>query len=261
MGQPKRETRNDLNGIKKRTLSILSSNLSRYVFGVAILASGLNRLVGRDFGEVHQLRYIVCAAAVAQIMGGALILFRRSAKTGAVVLAAAYMFFALLCVPRIIAAPRGYIEWGNFFYPFSIATGAGLVYAWLSAKWSPETIVRLGRILLGICVASFTLEQAFYLRIGTAVLVPKWLPPSQMFWAVATTVFFAFGAGALLANRMTLLAARLLTIMVLSFGVIVWLPLLLPNLHNHGNWGETTETFAIAGALWILDDLLGRISA
>jgi hypothetical protein len=110
---------------------------------------------------------------------------------------------------------------------------------------------------VGICTASFALEQAFYLP-PTASLVPKWLPPSQAFWAVATTVFFALAAVALLTNRMALLAARLLTIMLVSFGLLVWLPLLLSDFHSHTNWSETAETFAIAGTGWILADLLGE---
>ena len=97
---------------------------------------------------------------------------------------------------------------------------------------------RIDRILLGICSASFTLEQAFYLG-ATAKLVSKWLPPSQMFWAVATTVLFALAAVALLTNRMALLATRLLTMMLVIFGVLVWVPALLSGPHNHANWSET----------------------
>jgi hypothetical protein len=123
-------------------------------------------------------------------------------------------------------------------------------------RQSPETLNRIGRILLGICAASFALEQAIYLH-PTANLVPKWIPPSQMFWAVTTTVFFAFAAVALLTNRMALLATRLLTMMLVIFGLVVWVPLLLSCPHNPTNWSETAETFAIAGAAWILADLLG----
>jgi hypothetical protein len=127
----------------------------------------------------------------------------------------------------------------------------------LSSAWSREMVNRIGRILLGICTASFTLEQAFYLG-ATANLVPKWLPPSQMFWAVATTVLFALAAVALLTNRIALLATRLLTMMLVIFGVLVWVPALLSDPHNHTNWSETVETFAIAGTAWILVDLLGE---
>jgi hypothetical protein len=78
-----------------------------------------------------------------------------------------------------------------------------------------------------------------------------------MFWAVTTTVLFALTAVALLANRMALLATRLLTMMLVIFGLLVWVPLLLSDPHNHTNWSETAETFAIVGTAWILADHLG----
>ena len=164
------------------------------------------------------------------------------------------------CACRIVAAPKIYNSWGNFFEQFSLLTGAAIVYARLSSAWSPETVDRIGRILLGVCAASFTLEQAMYLD-ATAKLVPKWVPPRQMFWAITTTVLFALAAVALLTNRMALLASRLLTMMVVSFGLLVWVPLVLSDPHNHTNWSENAETFAIAGAAWILADLLGELSA
>ncbi len=234
-----------------------SSNFGCHVFGVAALAFGLVTLVWHDYNGWHQPRYLVNAAAAALIVGGAVIQFRRTAKAGAVVLSAAYLVFALLCVPGITAKPQIYNSWGNFFEQFSLVAGAAIVYARLSSAWSRETLNRIGRILLGICTVSFTLEQAFYLG-PTVTLVPKWLPPSQMFWAVTTTVLFALAAVALLTNRMALLAVRLLTMMLVLFGLLVWVPLLLSDPHSHTNWSEIAETFAIAGVAWILADLLGE---
>ena len=226
-----------------------SSNPGRHVFGVAALAFGVITLAWHDS---HQLRYLVYFASAALIFGGAAIQFRRTAKAGA-----ACLVFVLLCVPGIVAAPQIYNSWGNLFEQFSLLTGAAIVYAHLSSAWSPETLNRIGRVLLGICAASFTLEQAIYLD-ATVHLVPKWVPPSQMFWAVATTVSFALAAVALLTNRMALLASRLLTMMIVSFGLLVWIPLVLSDPHSHTNWSENAETFAIAGATWILADLLGE---
>ena len=232
-----------------------SWKLGRHVFGVASLAFGVITLAWHDYSGSHPLRYIVYAASAAQILGGAAIQFRRLAKMGAAVLGAAYLVFTLLCVPGIVAKPQIYNSWGNFFEQFSLLTGAAIIYAYASSAWPPETLYRIGRILLGICAASFTLEQAFYLH-ATAGLVPKWLPPSQMFWAVTTTVLFALAAVALLTNRAALLATRLLTMMLVIFGLLVWVPLLLSDPRNHTNWSETAETFEIAGAAWILADLL-----
>ncbi len=182
------------------TVPTPSSNLGRHLFGAAALAFGFITLTWLEYNDWHPSRYILYAAAAALIFGGAAIQFRRTAKAGAAVLGAVYLVFALRCLPGIVAAPRIYNSWGNFFEQFSLVAGAAIVYARLSSAWSPETLNRIGRILVGICTASFTLEQAFYLH-PTANFVPKWVPPSPMFWAVATTVFFALAAVALLANR------------------------------------------------------------
>lgn len=248
------------------TTSAASWKIGRHVFGAAALAFGLITLAWPNYKDWDQLRSIlnatdgpvfIYAVAAAQIFGGAGIQFQRTAKTGAILLGGVYLIFALLCVPGIVATPQVYNSWGNFFEPFFLATGATIVYARLSSIWSAATLNRIGRVLTGVCATSFTLEQAFYLK-ATAKFVPTWIPPSQMFWAVATTVLFALGALALLTNRMALLAIRLLTIMIVMFGILVWIPLLLSNPHSHGNWSEFVETLAIAGAAWILADLLGE---
>jgi len=241
------------------TESTPGSKLGHHVFGVAALASGLITLVWHNYNDSHQLSYVIYAATAAQILGGAAIQFRWTAKTGAVILGAAYLVFAALCVPGIVAQPRIYNSWGNFFEQFSLLTGAAIACTRLSPAGSAETPSRIGRIFFGLSVASFTLEQAIYLH-ATAVLVPKWLPPSQMFWAVATTVLFALAAITLLTNRTALLATRLLTMMLVIFGLVVWVPLVVSHPHSHTNWSETAETFAIAGAAWILADLLGEQS-
>jgi hypothetical protein len=232
-------------------------NLGCHVFGVAALALGLVTVAWHDYNGWHQPRYLVYAAGAAQIFGGAAIQLRRSAKAGAAVLVAVYVVFALQCVPGVVAKPQIYNNWGNFFEQFSLVTGAAILYARFSSAWSRETLNGIGRILLGICTASFALEQAFYLG-ATASFVPKWIPASQMFWAVATTVAFALAAVALLTNRMALLATRLLTLMLVIFGLVVWLPLLVSDPRSHTNWSEFAETFAIAGTAWILADLLGE---
>src|SRR5271154_7158438 len=137
------------------TTSEPSSNLGRRVFGVAALASGLVTLAWHEYNSWHQPRYLIYAAAAALIFGGAAIQFRRTAKTGAAILAAVYLVFALLCLPQIVAAPQIYNNWGNFFEQFSLVTGAAIVYARLSPAWSGETLNRVARILLGACSASF----------------------------------------------------------------------------------------------------------
>ena len=143
------------------TVSALSSNLGRHVFGVAALSFGVIALAWHDSGGSPQLRYLVYAASAALVFGGAAIQFHRTAKTGAAILAAASVVFTLLCVPGIVAAPQIYNSWGNFFEQVSLLTGAAIVYARLSSAWSGETLNRIGRILLGACAASLPSNRRF----------------------------------------------------------------------------------------------------
>jgi uncharacterized membrane protein YphA (DoxX/SURF4 family) len=102
---------------------------------------------------------------------------------------------------------------------------------------------------------SFTLEQLFYLR-GTASFVPKWIPPGQMFWAIATTIFFALAAVALLTGRLAILASRLLTVMIMGFQFLIWIPAPFRDPHQLINWGGNAQNLAIGAAAWIVADYL-----
>lgn len=225
-------------------------NLGRLVFGASVIALGIITLVWHSYGPIYT--YLVAAA---EILGGIAIQFRRIAICGAVALMAVYALFAAMRVPAILATPRVFDTWDNFFEMVSLFTGAALIAAHLSSNVPRERTLAAGRILYGLCTIAFMLEQALYLH-ETAAFVPKWFPPSPMFWAIATTIFFALGAIALVINRFASLAAVLLTAMIVGFGLIVWVPLVAGNPHSHGNWSECALTFAIAGTAWILSDLL-----
>jgi uncharacterized membrane protein YphA (DoxX/SURF4 family) len=121
----------------------------------------------------------------------------------------------------------------------------------------PATMARIGYVLFGICVVSFTTEQFVYLS-GTAAFVPKWIPPGQMFWAITTTIALAFAAISLLSGRSALLASRLLTAMLIGFGLLVWLPAPFADPHKMINWAGNAQNLAITGAAWIVADFLSQ---
>jgi len=243
-------------------------HLGRYVFGLASIVFGLITLYWRDLNTWPQLRtlgkvphreildYIIAAL---ELFGGLAIQWRRTARAGAFALGAIYLVLALLWVPRIVAQPLVYDRWGNFFEQFSQFAGALIVYATVTLVGSARgaKMARLGCIFFGICVISFTLEQLFYLST-TADFVPKWIPPGQMFWAVTTTIAFALAALALLSGRSAILASQLLTVMLIGFGLLLWLPALFANPHKLFNWTENAENLSIAGAAWIVTDFLSQ---
>jgi uncharacterized membrane protein YphA (DoxX/SURF4 family) len=237
-------------------------SLGRYVYGLATIGSGICAFVWHNYdalaGVPHRgiLTYIV---ATIEILAGVAVLWPRTVRAGAVALGAIYFVFALLGVPFIIKHPLIYNGFGNFFEQFSYVSGALILYACCGpiAPGRTSRLAQIGYYSFGICVVSFALEQLFYLS-ATASLVPKWIPPGQMFWAIATTAAFALAAIALLTEIMALLASRLNTAMLVGFGLLVWLPALLANPHSFVNWSEGLETLAIAASAWIVADFLGH---
>jgi len=209
-----------------------------------------------DLSHRESITYIVAAI---EILGGLAVLWPTTVRAGAVALGAIYLIFALLALPLIIEHPLVYNGFGHLFEQFVFVAGALILYACSGPLTTARKtrLAQIGYYSFGICVVSFALEQLFYLS-ATASLVPKWIPPGQMFWAIATTVAFALAAIALLTGFMARLAARLTTAMLVGFGLLVWLPALFADPHSFLNWTETVETFGIAGLAWIVADFLGQ---
>lgn len=244
-------------------------DLGRHLYGGAAIIFGAATIFWHDFNiwqgigvleKTPDFQSLVYVAAVAALAGGLAIQWRGIAQIGALVLGALYLLVALCWIPRIGHAPLVYDSWGNFFEEFSIFSGALIAYASLTPPESPRAarMAWIGRICFGVCVISFMLEQAFYLQ-ATADLVPKWIILGQMFWAVATSVAFALAAIAILSGMQALLASRLLTAMIVLFGLLVWLPAIFADPHSHFNWSENAQNFAIGASAWVLADYLGRI--
>ncbi|HXN98660.1 MAG TPA: hypothetical protein VN881_06265 [Candidatus Acidoferrales bacterium] len=241
-------------------------SLGRYVFGLATIATGICALASHNYDQLaavpHHAFFSYIVATI-EILAGLAVLWTRTARAGAVTLGAIYSIFCLLAIPLIIQEPRVYNNYGNFFEQFSFVAGALILYACSGPIAAPRNtrLAQIGRYSFGLCLVSFALEQIFYPN-GTITLVPKWLPPGQYFWFVATTVAFALAAIALLTGFKALLASRLTAAMLLSFELLVWLPVLLRDSRSFGFWGEAIETFAIAGiALLVADYLARRLSA
>ena len=246
----------------------MKTYLGRHIFGVAAIVFGILTLVwhpfnafqqSNSFGKIPSREPLIYIAAVAEIFGGLAMQSSKTARAGAIALGGTLLVFSLSWIPGILAGPKVYNNWNTFFEPFSQAAGAIIVCAMTGRSGSERCakMAQFGYISFGICVISFTLEQIFYLA-NTASLVPKWLPPGQMFWAVTTTIAFALAAIALLVGYMSLLASRLLTAMFVGFLFLVWVPMCLAHPHSVLNWSETLETLSIAGAAWIIADYLSQ---
>jgi hypothetical protein len=236
----------------------------RIVFGASAVLFGVIALMWYDSDTWQALRQIWSlplgaiiggCLMTAQIAGGIGIQYPRTVRLASVVLGVVYLLFSLACIPGIIAAPAIYAPYGSFFEQFSLLCGAIALCAATEANAARALVFgRMARLGLGACAISFTLSQTLYLHV-TAGLVPKWIPPSQIFWAILTTIAFALAAIAILINRQARLAIRLMTLMLTLFGVVVWIPRLIARPEAHLNWSEFALTFLITGAAWMVADL------
>ncbi len=237
----------------------------RIVFGASAVLFGVIALMWHDSDTWQNLQHMWSLPfgtliggylMAALIAGGIGMQYSRTARLASVVLGVVYLCFSLACIPDIIAASNIYERYGgSFFQFFSLLCGAIALYSATEANAARAiTFGRLARLGLGVCATSFTLGQILLPR-ETAHLVPNWIPPNQMFWAILTTIAFALAAIAILVNRQARLATRLMTLMLALFGVLVWVPHLIAHPKAHFNWSECVLTFLITGAAWMVADL------
>jgi hypothetical protein len=236
--------------------------MGRYVFGGAALLLGVAGLVLHvqliSNWQLPEAPAFIVVTSAAQIIGGATIPFRRTNALGAVVLGIVYLVISLTFLPAIVAQPGVYASWGNICYQLALVAGAAVAYGLAAPSVPYAAIVCRGAVILfGLCNISFAIEQVEFLA-RTVSLVPKWIPPNGMFWAIATTIAFGLAGIALIVGYKSLLASRLLAFMLVVFGVAIWIPILIADPKTNQNWSEGIETFAIGGVAWIVANFLAR---
>ena len=240
------------------------ASYGRIVFGASAVLYGVIGLMWYDAETWQTLKQIwrlpfgtVIGGClmILQIAGGIAIQFPRTVRLGAIVLCVVYLSFSLACIPDIINSTSLYERYGgSFFQQLSLLGGAIALYSTTQTSAAGAVVFRrLARIGLGVCAISFAFSQVLYRR-DTAELVPKWIPPNQMFWVILTTSAFALAAIAILLNCQARLATHLMTLMLALFGVLVWVPSLAAYPKMHLNWSESALTFLITGAVWMVAD-------
>ena len=157
---------------------------------------------------------------------------------------------------------NGYAVYGTYegiAMQLAIAASALILYA-NSSQINTELVARLsrlGKIAFGICCLVWGGAHFVYMNL-TAPLVPKWLPPGQVFWGYVTGVCFIAAGVAILVGIKARLAAILLTIMIASFGLLANGPMLVADPSSHWNWTESTLNLALIGAAWVVADSLAE---
>jgi uncharacterized membrane protein YphA (DoxX/SURF4 family) len=244
----------------------LASNLGIYVYAAAAIFLGVLGLVSGDFATNWQrvvptvpfrepLAYLT---AIIELSAGLALLLPRTARLGALTLTIVYSVFTLLWVPNMLATHTDFDPTGNFFEEFSLVVGGAVLFASLSPAGS--SIARRESLfarLFALSTISFGVVHIYDMP-GLFGAVPKWIPPSQVFWGWATTIGFFLAAIAILTGILAPLASRLLTVEIVSFELFFWLPMAIASPHNHFVWAGNAISTAIAGAIWVVSDSICR---
>jgi len=240
--------------------------LGLYAFAAAALFLGVLGLVWSDFAvnwqrvglAVPHRAALARLAALVELACGLGLLWPRTRRAAAGLLTALYAIFVVLWIVPAVAHPAIYDSWGNVFEELSLVFGGLVLFAAPASPVSPWARRRrlIGR-LYGICPISCGTDHLVYLA-GAAAVVPRWIPPGQKFWVIATADFFFLAAIAILSGILAGLAARLLTVMILLFGALIWAPKLAAAPHTHFFWSANAINFALAAAAWVVSDALSE---
>jgi hypothetical protein len=238
------------------------------VYGLGVMAVGVASLVFGDFDPGQPVAEhlpariaLAYAAGAFMVVAAAGVEWRRTAAWAAAALTIYYtLFVVILMNGRLLLTDYAvYVTYENVAMQLAIAAGALIIYATTATIDAAlaARLTRLGRLAFGVCALIFGGAHFAYLSY-TAQMVPKWLPPSQVFWAFGTGVGFIAAGLAFLTGLQARLAAILLTVMLAAFGLLANGPILLADHANHFNWTESAVNLAVVGAAWVLADSLAR---
>ncbi len=243
--------------------------LSQRVFGLGVMAMSLTCLAFREFNPGDSVpagfparTALACIAGIFMLVAGAAIEWSRTTAWAAAAITAYYgIFVVILMNGRSLLhdfAVYGTYEGLTLQLAIPLAglilfvTTSGAVDSVLAAR-----LVRMAQLAFGVCSLVWGGAHFVYMNL-TAPLVPKWLPPTQVFWGYVTGACFVAAGLAILTGVRARLAAVLLTVMIACFGVLANGRALLADFSSHFNWAECALNLALVGAAWVVADSLGQ---
>ena len=237
------------------------------LFGLAVMILALVCLASGDFDpgqpvpkDLPARTLLAYAVAILLLACGAAIEFRRTMARAAAVLAAWYLVVVVVVMngPIALAHRAEFGAYSGIAEQLAVAAAALIVYG-RSADIDARRAARLARIgaaTFGVCAIAFGGAHFAYPEL-TAPLVPRWLPPSQMFWAFATGVAQIAAGLAILSGIGARAAGIALTILYVVFALLVHAPMLVADPSNHGVLSENALNLVLTGAAWIVADAFG----
>ncbi|MGN6514491.1 MAG: hypothetical protein ACTHLR_01480 [Rhizomicrobium sp.] len=235
------------------------------MYGLGTIALALLCLIWGDFNNGQPVpkhfparTELAYAMAALMLVAGIAIQWRKTASWAAAALTTYYgiVVVALMGGHLALKYPGLYLVYESLAEQLAITAGALIIWASFANLDDARAarIIRAGQILFGLCAIVFGGAHFAYMNM-TAPLVPKWLPPSQIFWGYATGVFHIAGGLAIVANIRARLGATLLAIMYALFTPLALVPELLAT-PTFFAWTENATNLILIGVAWVVADSL-----
>jgi hypothetical protein len=232
--------------------------LGAWAYGLGIMAlAGLSLAWGKFApGQPVPAKFtdyaaLAMVADAFMLVCGAAVLWRRTAGWAAAALLAYYLVIVLVVMNGPLLA-RLYASYGiyeSLAIQAGFAVGAALIAA--DCGLLPPRAVRVAQVAFGVIAIIYGGAHFAYMNL-TAPLVPKWLPPSQVFWGQVTGVAQIAAGLAFLSGIQARLAGVLLTVMYGLFQVMVHVPMLIAKPGDHFIMTENCTNLALIGVAWLI---------
>jgi uncharacterized membrane protein YphA (DoxX/SURF4 family) len=258
----------------------MKKDIGIYAFGLGTLAAGIMDFVWGEFETGHQpiqalgdhipgREIFAYLAAAWMVAAGLAVLWRRTARFGALASATIYSIFAAFCSVRLYSGPHALGMrlavflgvFGGIEQQLILVAGAMIVYFAVTpgpSLWS-RPMRLIVRAVFGLSSLNFGINHIGGVKF-VVPLIQKWMPLTPAFWVILSGIAFILAGLAILSGIMDVLAARLLALMLLIFNALVLVPAVFTYPHAHVPWGSNAYNLAAAGAVYIFAESITKES-
>lgn len=213
---------------------------------------------------------------IALIAAGVAIMMKREAWLAGFLLGAMILAFVVLIHSRLLARwPGDLFAMNSIFGPYPGRlnnackdlglSGAAFLFAGTQSEaWKDsgrDKVFTTGRVLFAIAVATLGVLHFVYPAFAPGIqpmsMAVKLPLPGQPAWSYFTGVAFLTAAAAIFLNSKVRLAATLLGILILLFGLIVWVPWLAMHPQDVAG-GNYLKDMGLAGGALLLAGALPK---